>query len=88
MIRHSFLLLMALGVCLVGPAYAAPPDVKTPTPMIYLADNLDEKDGLEWCIDTVGRGLSDRLHAHSCKPRGGGSVSMGQREIPNPFGCL
>lgn len=50
---------------------AAPPQIKTPAPVIYLADNLDEADGLGWCIDTVGRGLSDRLHVHSCKPRGG-----------------
>lgn len=54
-----------------APALAADPDLKTPSPVIYLADNLDEKDNLGWCIDTVGRGLSDRLHAHSCKPRGG-----------------
>lgn len=56
-----------------GPAaaFAAPPDLQTPEPVIYLADNLDEQDKLGWCIDTVGRGLSDRLHAHSCKPRGG-----------------
>ncbi|MEP0943872.1 MAG: ricin-type beta-trefoil lectin domain protein [Rhizobiaceae bacterium] len=55
----------------VAVAVAAEPDLKTPAPVIYLADNLDEKDNLGWCIDTVGRGLSDRLHAHSCKPRGG-----------------
>ena len=52
-------------------ASSAPPDLKTPAPVIYLADNLDEKDRLGFCIDTVGRGLSDRLHAHSCKPQGG-----------------
>lgn len=52
-------------------AHAAPPDLKTPAPVIYLADNLDEKDKLGWCIDTVGRGFGERLHAHSCKPRGG-----------------
>lgn len=52
-------------------ASAAPPDLRTPAPVIYLADNLDEADELGWCIDTIGRGLSDRLHAHSCKPRGG-----------------
>lgn len=52
-------------------ASAAPPDLRTPPPVIFLADNLDEVDGLGWCIDTIGRGLSDRLHAHSCKPRGG-----------------
>ncbi len=52
-------------------AYSAPPNLQTPAPVIYLADNLDEKDKLGWCIDTVGRGFSERLHAHSCKPRGG-----------------
>ena len=52
-------------------ANAAPPDLQTPAPVIHLADNLDEADDLGWCIDTIGRGLSDRLHAHSCKPRGG-----------------
>ena len=52
-------------------AHAASPDLQTPAPVIYLADNLDEKDRLGWCIDTVGRGFGERLHAHSCKPRGG-----------------
>jgi len=50
---------------------AAPPNLLTPAPVIYLADNLDEQDQLGWCIDTKGRGFSDRLHAHSCKQRGG-----------------
>ncbi len=52
-------------------AFAAPPNLKTPNPVIYLADNLDEADGLGFCLDTMGRGLSDRLHVHSCKPQGG-----------------
>ena len=60
-----------LPLALTSAAYAAPPDLKTPAPVIYLADNLDEQDGLGWCIDTRGRGFSDRLHTHSCKPRGG-----------------
>ena len=66
-----------MGFCMFGVAAlgsAAIADsvvVKTPAPVIYLADNLDEADGLGWCIDTVGRGLSDKLHAHSCKPQGG-----------------
>ena len=47
---------------------AAPPNIDTPAPIIHLADNLDEKDTLGWCIDTVGRGFSERLHSHSCKP--------------------
>lgn len=52
-------------------ANAAAPDLKTPAPVIYLADNLDEKDKLGWCIDTLGRGFSEKLQAHSCKPQGG-----------------
>lgn len=52
-------------------ALAAPPQVQTPSPVIYLADNLDEKDNLGWCIDTLGRGFAEKLQAHSCKPQGG-----------------
>ena len=65
---YAFLLMM---LSLPAAVYAAPPDLQTPAPVIYLADNLDEQDRLGWCIDTRGRGFSDRLHAHSCKPRGG-----------------
>ncbi|MEO0486913.1 MAG: RICIN domain-containing protein [Pseudomonadota bacterium] len=50
---------------------AGPPDIRTPTPVIYLADNLDERDQLGWCVDTLGRNFAERLQAHSCKPRGG-----------------
>ena len=64
--------LLGVSIAIVAHvANAAPPDLQTPSPVIYLADNLDEPDRLGWCIDTQGRGLSDRLHAHSCKPRGG-----------------
>ena len=64
---------LAVAALLVfaGEANADPPDLRTPAPVIHLADNLDEVDGLGWCIDTIGRGLSDSLHAHSCTPRGG-----------------
>ena len=48
-----------------------PPLRQTPSPVIYLADNLDEQDQLGYCIDTRGRGFNEKLHAHSCKPRGG-----------------
>lgn len=65
------LAMAALYAAAATAANAAPPDVRTPAPVIHLADNLDEADGLGWCIDTIGRGLSDRLHAHSCKPQGG-----------------
>ena len=64
-------MLAAAMLCAVAAAgNAAPPDLRTPAPVIHLADNLDEADDLGWCIDTIGRGFSDRLHAHSCKPRG------------------
>lgn len=69
---HSLLVAVVSVLTLsITSAWSAPPDLKTPAPVIYLADNLDEKDRLGFCIDTVGRGLSDRLHAHSCKPQGG-----------------
>ena len=48
-----------------------PPIIQTPSPVIHLADNLDEKDQLGYCIDTRGRGFNEELHAHSCKERGG-----------------
>lgn len=43
-----------------------------------LSDNLDEPNGYGFCIDTYGRGQSDLLQTHSCKPHeanddGGGS---------------
>ena len=66
----SYLMLL-LPLALPAAAHAEPPELRTPAPVIYLADNLDEQDKLGWCIDTRGRGFSDRLHAHSCKPRGG-----------------
>ena len=50
---------------------ANPPILQTPSPVIYLADNLDEQDQLGYCIDTRGRGFNEELHVHSCKPRGG-----------------
>lgn len=65
------------GSCLVAAllcghqATADMVQIKTPAPVIHLADNLDEADSLGWCIDTVGRGFADMLHAHSCKPQGG-----------------
>lgn len=51
--------------------YAAAPTLQTPSPVIHLQDNLDEADSLGWCIDTLGRGFSEQLQVHSCKPRGG-----------------
>ncbi|MEO1115019.1 MAG: ricin-type beta-trefoil lectin domain protein [Pseudomonadota bacterium] len=64
-------ILATLILSLPSPVLAEAPDLKTPAPVIYLADNLDEADDLGWCIDTLGRGFGENLHAHSCKPRGG-----------------
>lgn len=51
-------------------ALAESPVIQTEGPIIHLADNLGEEAKLGWCIDTEGRGHSDQLHAHSCKPMG------------------
>lgn len=63
---------------------AAPPELQAPSPVIYLADNLDEQDKLGWCIDTLGRGFSEQLQTHSCKPQGGDvqfSYNAGTQQI-------
>ncbi len=64
--------LLCTTVCLVLPAtgFAQTPTIQTEGPIIHLAENLDEAEMLGWCIDTEGRGQSDQLHAHSCKPTG------------------
>lgn len=46
------------------------PNIQAEGPIIYLKDNLDEQANLGWCIDTEGKGFSDQLQAHSCKPEG------------------
>ncbi|GAM67021.1 hypothetical protein JCM19236_3351 [Vibrio sp. JCM 19236] len=69
--RHGSTIFSGWGnLCLVVScsAFASAPDLKSATPVIYLADNLEEKDNLGWCIDTDGRGFSELLQAHSCKP--------------------
>ena len=63
------LVILAAGVLApLTDAAADAPDIRTEGPIIHLQDNLDEKDRLGWCIDTRGRGLSDTLQVHSCKP--------------------
>lgn len=46
------------------------PNMPSPPPVIFLTDNLDEKDKFGWCVDTKGRGFAEQLHVHSCKPTG------------------
>lgn len=64
--------LVAVPMCLNLPqfSYAETPTLQTKGPVIHLFDYLNEEASLGWCIDTVGRGKSDKLHAHSCKPEG------------------
>lgn len=64
-------LLALISIALCNTAMAEAPTLQTPSPVIYLADNLDEEDALGWCIDTLGRGFAEQLQAHSCKPQGG-----------------
>ena len=64
-------LCLLLPFALPTAAYSEAPNIQTPSPVLYLANNLDEPDQLGYCLDTVGRGQSDRAHVHSCKPRGG-----------------
>lgn len=69
--KRSLTASLALLACITAPAFAEAPNLKTPAPVIYLADNLDEVDRLGWCIDTRGRGFAENLQVHSCKPQGG-----------------
>ena len=71
--------LTIFGFC-SGLVLAGSPNLQTPSPVIYLADNLDEEKNLGYCLDTRGRGFSERMHAHSCKPRGGDVQFIYQRE--------
>lgn len=66
-----FCISFAVGVVAASSVWAEAPNLQTPAPVIYLAENLDEPDKLGWCIDTQGRGFGENLHAHSCKPQGG-----------------
>lgn len=69
--------MLAATLLLIAPftARSEAPDIQTKGTVIYLADNLNEEAKLGWCIDTQGRGFSEKLHSHSCKP-GGGDVQF------------
>ncbi|MGI9520829.1 MAG: hypothetical protein ACR2PG_04180 [Hyphomicrobiaceae bacterium] len=49
-------------------AFGEAPQVPTTAPYIVLSENLDEPNGYGFCMDTAGRGKSDLMHTHSCKP--------------------
>ena len=72
MLRFLSIILVNTALVITMPAVnATPPQLQTPSPVIYLQDNLDEAESLGWCIDTLGRGFAEQLQVHSCKPRGG-----------------
>lgn len=66
---HLVAIIVSAGAA--NPSWADTPDIKTPSPVIFLSDNFNEPDNLGWCIDTLGRGFAEELQAHSCKPQGG-----------------
>jgi len=72
--------LLTIFFCYSSLVLAVSPNLQTPSPVIYLADNLDEERNLGYCLDTRGRGFSERMHAHSCKPRGGDVQFVYQRD--------
>ena len=55
-------------LCATTPAFADAPKVPSNAPYFAVADNLDEPNGYGFCMDTAGRGLTDLLQAHTCKP--------------------
>ncbi|OED37796.1 hypothetical protein AB833_22475 [Chromatiales bacterium (ex Bugula neritina AB1)] len=78
MVQYNLIATMlAATLLLIAPLTAGSeaPDIQTQGTVIYLADNLNEEAKLGWCIDTQGRGFSEKLHSHSCKP-GGGDVQF------------
>lgn len=70
---NDIVTVLAATLLLIAPlaARSEAPDIQTQGTVIYLADNLNEEAKLGWCIDTQGRGFSEKLHSHSCKPGGG-----------------
>ncbi|CZF81179.1 Ricin-type beta-trefoil lectin domain protein [Grimontia celer] len=64
--KQITLLSALLAFC--GFAQAEAPTVPNPGPYIVLSQNLDEPNGYGFCIDTLGRGKSDLVQTHTCKP--------------------
>jgi len=60
-IKRLPLLISLILFSVFSTAITEAPIIQTPAPVIHLADNLDEKDNLGWCIDTVGRGFAETL---------------------------
>ncbi len=69
-LKNSSILAALVVVFTPHASLAEAPSIQTVGPIVHLKDNLNEEAKLGWCVDTEGRGLSDQLHAHSCKPNG------------------
>ena len=52
----------------------SPPAVPSDVPYIVLAANLDEPNGYGFCMDTYGRGQTDLMQTHTCKPSKDGAA--------------
>ena len=70
------------------------PIIQSPTPLIHLADNLDEQDQLGWCIDTQGNGFNENLKTLiwnkvviRLSKRGINNISLVIDGIMNGFNC-
>jgi len=61
------ILFSILALCSYSIA-ADEPNVPSDAPYIVLSENLDEPNGFGFCLDTLSRGKTDLMHAHSCKP--------------------
>lgn len=61
--------ILTLFMFFTGLVSAEEPNVPTQPPYIVLEENLDEPNGYGFCLDTLGPGKSELMHAHSCKPQ-------------------
>jgi len=64
----KFTSVFCILLCAATSALANTPKVPSDAPYIVLADNVDEPNGYGFCLDTAGRGMSDFMQSHSCKP--------------------
>lgn len=61
-------LMIGLLLSAIAPVFAEAPKVPSDAPYLVLSDNQDEPNGYGFCLDTAGRGKTDLLQSHTCKP--------------------
>ena len=70
--RNFITLLAGLGLsasaCAQSTSKVEAPEVPSAAPYIVLNANLDEPNGYGFCMDTYGRGQTDLMQTHTCKP--------------------